>query len=490
MWNEIMLPAPIILPVLFGLGLAVMRPNRSVRQWYCMGAVLCNLCIVLLLVWNAPEEAVTLVRCSDQLSISFRLDGFGKIFACLVALLWPVTTCYAFEYMKHEGKETSFFAYFLCTFGIVIGIAFAGNLLTLYTFYELLTLVTLPLVMHGMGDKARHAGRQYLIYSMIGAALVFVALVIVLQYSESLDFQMGGVLDQRLVHENLPMLHAAFLLAFFGFGVKCAVFPFYRWLPGASVAPTPVTALLHAVAVVKAGAFAIGRTIFHIFGPDFLQESWMQQLALGITAFTIILASLLALRTPHLKRRLAYSTVANLSYILFAFSLMTPQGFLAGTLHMLVHGVGKITLFFCAGSVLYQTKREFVEELTGLGRRMPIVLSTFTLCSLALAGIPPFAGFSSKWLCISAAAELGGTMALWGIGALVLSSLLAALYLGDVILRSFDTSRDALMNAECASYKDPNRLMTVPLLGLAAACTVLAFAIQPLVVGLEALLLG
>ncbi|MEG2037989.1 MAG: proton-conducting transporter membrane subunit, partial [Ruthenibacterium sp.] len=350
-------------------------------------------------------------------------------------LLWPVTALYSFEYMRHEGSENRFFSFFTISFGVVLGVAFAENFMTLYLFYELLTLATLPLVMHTMDRKARYAGKKYLIYSLSGAAFAFIGLVFLLNYGTTLNFTYGGVLDAAKILGNERLLRQVFVLAFFGFGVKAAIFPFHGWLPDASVAPTPVSALLHAVAVVKAGVFAVMRLIYFGFGADFLRGSSAQSIAMAAAIVTIVYGSAKALRTPHLKRRLAYSTVSNLSYILFSFTLMTPAGLTGGLVHMVFHAVIKITLFFCAGAILYQTGKEYVYDLEDFGRAMPRVFAAFTVASFALAGVPPLGGFIGKWCIATAAAQTEMPLAYAGIAALILSTLLTTLYMMTVVVR-------------------------------------------------------
>lgn len=453
---------PVLLPLLAGAGLLMRRPGERTRHRFCLGIVVLNLAVVALLVVRPPVETLTLVSWGPPLSLAFRLDGFGRVFGGLVAALWLPTTLYAFSYLSHGKGEGTFYGWFLMAFGVVEGVAFAGNLLTLYTCYELMTLLTLPLVMHGGGKKARLAGRQYLLYAVCGAAMAFLSFMLLLPAVPRLDFSLGGVLPPGQGGGGQLLLAGA--LGFLGFGVKAAVFPFFAWLPGASVAPTPVTALLHAVAVVKAGAFAVGRLTFYLLGPLCLRGTWVQWGMLTLAMLTILTGGVLALRTPHFKRRLAYSTIANLGYLLFSFSLLTPAGLVAGALHMLVHGVGKITLFFSAGAALHQTGREWLEELWGLGRRMPLTFGSFTVCALSLAGIPPFPGFSSKWLCARAALEEGSLLSLVGTGVLALSAVLAALYLGGIVLRVYFPPREEALPTGGA---DPDWRMKLPMGGLA-----------------------
>lgn len=248
------------------------------------------------------------------------MDGASRLFAGLAATLWPFTMLYAFDYMSHEKHLSMFWSFFTVSFGVTLGVAFAGNMMTMYLFYELLTLATLPLVMQPMSTTARKAGVKYAVYSMSGAALAFIGLVF-LVVNDAQDFTLGGHLTGYTGDRQL--LLAVFVLAFVGFGVKAAIWPLHAWLPAAAVAPTPVTALLHAVAVVKSGAFACIRLIYYAFGTEILVGTWAQQAVMTLTLITILFASCMSVKQRHFKRRLAYSTVSNLSYILFAATIMT-----------------------------------------------------------------------------------------------------------------------------------------------------------------------
>jgi len=474
---------PILLPLLGGLGLLILQPeSRRFRSaWitaFVLGtSALAFAVIVLSCRLGADTPSCVLVSFSESFSISLRVDGMSAVYGSIVAALWPLITVYALDYMGHEGHENRFFGFWLLAYGVVLGVAFAEDFLSLYFFYELLTLSTLPLVMHSMDEKARFAGREYLIYSISGAAFAFIAIVFLLNYGTTLNFTYGGVLDPARAAGNERTLEWVFLLGFFGFGVKSAVFPFYRWLPDASVAPTPVTALLHAVAVVKAGAFAVARLIYFGFGADFLRGSFAQDAAMAAAILTIVYGSARALRTPHLKRRLAFSTVSNLSYILFALTLMTPAGLTGALTHMVYHAFTKITLFSCAGAIILYGGREYVYDLEGMGRRMPVVFGTFTVCALALIGVPPLDGFAGKWMIATAAVASGQPLAYLGIGALILSTLLTTLYMMTVVVRAWFPVGEP--DAEALSrVHDPGRSMTVPLLVLTAATVALALASQ------------
>ena len=475
------LSLPILFPVVMGLGLLVVRPARKLaRSRYVMVSVVLTSLFALLGIqmayrYGGDALVCVLVRFSASFSISLRIDGPSMVYGALAAVLWPVVTVYSLEYMEHEGHEDRFFGFWLISFGVVLGIAFAEDFLSLYFFYELLTLSTLPLVMHSMDEKARYAGRKYVLYSLSGAAFAFIGIVFLLNFGTTLDFTYGGVLDPARIAGNETTLLWVFVCAFFGFGVKAAVFPFHGWLPDASVAPTPVSALLHAAAVVKAGAFAVIRLIYYGFGPDFLRGTFAQTIVMAAAAVTIVYGSARALRTPHLKRRLAFSTVSNLSYILFALTLMSPAGLTGALTHMVYHAVIKITLFCCAGSIIVGSGREYVYELEGLGQRMPAVFGCFTVSALALIGLPPLGGFAGKWMIASAAVESLNPLAYAGIGALILSTLLTTLYLMTIVVRAWFPVGE-LDTAALARLRDPGPRMTVPLAALTVLGTALALA--------------
>lgn len=476
-----LLISPILLPLIGGAILPLFHfQNRRCRQWYVMSVVVATSFATFLLLGHRPEGTFRAINLAGRLEVSFHLDGLGSVFAGLIAALWPLATLYAFEYMKHEGGENRFFAYYTMTYGITMGIAFAANLMTLYMFYEMLTLVTLPLVMHQMNKKSIHAGRKYVFYSIGGAAFAFIGFIFILSYGNGMAFEYGGVLNMAAVGNKANLLRLAYVLAVLGFGVKAAIFPFHGWLPTASVAPTPVTALLHAVAVVKAGAFAIMRITYYSFGTDFLYGTWAQNIILIFAIVTIIFGSGKAVKEQHLKRRLAYSTVSNLSYIVFGTALMTPLGLAGGLTHMVAHAVMKITLFFCGGAIMYKTKREYVHEVRGLGRKMPVTLGCFTLAALGLIGIPPLAGFVSKWNLATAATYVENPLAMAGIFALLLSALLTAVYLFSVIIRAFFPGK-GFDYKTLDGCEDPNCNMKLPLIVFCIAIVVIGVHSIPLV---------
>lgn len=467
-----LMPVAVLLPIIFGAALPLFRFKKS---WHRVCYVLSGVCVtslaVLAMLLKRPEGPVTLVKLTGTLHITIWMDGLSGVFSGLVAFLWPLASLYAFEYIKHEGGDDRFFAFYTATYGVTLGIAMSANLITLYLFYELLTLVTLPLVTHTGDRRSVKAGMKYLTYSIGGAACAFAGMMILYVHgSSSLPFVYGGFVEGTNGHGTLMLI--GYLLCFFGFGVKAALFPFHSWLPTAGVAPTPVTALLHAVAVVKAGAFAIMRVTFYCFGTSLLRGTWAQSVAMAFAAFTIVFGSSMALREQHLKRRLAYSTVSNLSYIVFGVTLMTPAGLTGALCHMVFHGIMKITLFFCAGAIMYKTHREFVPELTGLGRHMPVTFSAFALASAALVGVPLLPGFLSKYVLATAALEAGGVLPVLGVAALLLSAVLTAGYLFPTVINAFfpPAGHDE-RGLELA--RDPNVYMKLPFFALMAAMVIL-----------------
>ena len=432
--------------------------SRKGREVYVLSVVLVTSVLSTILALDGVGSFAELAALSSSLSISFGVDGLGRVFALLVSLLWPFATLYAFEYMEHEERKNSFFCFYTMSFGIALGIAYASNLITMYLFYELLTILTLPLIMHERGKSSQKAGIQYIVYSIGGATAALSGIILFCGYGGSYDFILGGT----WAGDASTIYYVSFLLMFFGFGVKAAVFPLHDWLPSASVAPTPVTALLHAVAVVKAGVFAITRVSYYCFGTELLKGSWAQHAAMVFAAITIAYGSGMALREQHIKRRLAYSTVANLSYIIFAVLILTPAGLSAGLMHMLFHGVMKISLFFIAGIINIKADRFYVSEISGLARMMPVSFAAFTLASLALIGIPPFNGFYSKFAIASAAAADGSVFDIIGIAALMLSAVLTAFYLMTIIIPAYFPPK-GFDYVPIARYKDPNWYMLLPL---------------------------
>lgn len=463
MVNKVFMLIVVLLPMLSGALLPVIpfRGRKAMCVWI-ETAALVNSVLVFLLLRNPPAETLTVFRFTGNLSVTFRIDGMGGLFAGMAAFLWPLALLYSFEYMKHEQNEKSFFLFYVITYGITLGIALAENILTMYFFFEMLSMVTLPLIMHTRTREAILASRSYLYYMLGGAAFAFIGMIFILTYGTTSSFVMGGVLDPGKIGDRTNLLLLIYVLCFCGFSVKTAMFPFSSWLPKAGVAPTPVTALLHAVAVVNTGAFATMRVTYFSFGTELLRGTWAQNVVMTLVIITIVYGCSRALKETHIKRRLAWSTVGNLSYILFGVVIMTPLGLAGGLAHMLFHSFMKICSFFCAGAVIYQTGRNYVHELNGFGWKMPKVFVCFTVAAFALMGVPGLCGFVSKWNLCKAGVASENPLAYGGVAALMISALLTAIYMLTIVVRAFFPGRD--FDCETISdVRDPNWLMILPL---------------------------
>ena len=479
--NSVIMPIVILLPIFCGALVPVLPfKNRRQMEFYIETAVILNSVLVVYMLFHRPDEVFTMFRLTGNLSISFRLDDLGTVFAAIVSLLWPLASLYAFEYMQHEGHEKVFFMFYTMTYGITLGIALSDDILTMYCFYEMLTLVTLPLIMHTLSRNAILASRTYLYYSLGGAAFAFIGMIFILIYGDNSQFIPGGVLNLVKIGNKGNTLLLVYVLCFMGFSVKTAMWPFGAWLPKAGVAPTPVTALLHAVAVVKAGAFAVIRVTYYSFGTEFLRGTWAQNVLMVFVIFTIVYGCSRALKETHFKRRLAYSTMSNLSYILFGVVLMSPAGLVGALSHMIFHAVMKISSFFCAGAVICKTGKNYIHELDGLGRKMPVVFTVFTISGLALMGVPGLPGFISKWNLAKAAVLDGGTLAVVGMGALLVSALLTAIYMMTISVRAFFPGKN-FDYQKLEGVKDPGIQMLLPLLVFVAVMLVFGLHSQPVI---------
>ncbi len=422
---------------LFGTILILLNDRYpNIREAITLSTAICLLLIVLEILpevssGSRPEFIVaTLI---SGLPIAFKVEPLGMLFAMVASGLWIVTSFYSIGYMRahDEHKQTRFYACFSIAISSAMGICFAGNLLTLFIFYEILTISTYPLVIHVESRDAIKAGRTYL-GLLIGTSIAFFLLAIVWTWflTGTLDFTPGGILRGKA---DGPILGLLLFLYMYGIG-KAALMPIHRWLPAAMVAPTPVSALLHAVAVVKAGVFSVVKVIVYIFGIDTLSEISHDDWLMYIAAFTLITASCVALKKDNLKARLAYSTVSQLSYIILGAALANGLGIIGGGMHIAMHAFGKITLFFCAGAILVTAHKTEISEMDGLGRVMPFTFFAFFIGSLSVIGLPPMGGSWSKWYLILSSAEAGHLIF---IIVLMVSSLLNVAYLMPVVGRGF-----------------------------------------------------
>ena len=383
---------------------------------------------ILVMNGHTAEFRVALV---PGLDLVLRADALSMLFASLSAVLWLVTTVYAIAYLERSPNRARFFGFFSLCVTATMGISMAGNLLTFFIFYELLTLTTWPLVVHTGTPAAIRSGRTYLRYTLSGGALLLVALIWLYGLAGPKDFIAGGSLAELGLDHRLS-LQIIFVLLTIGLGVKAALVPLHRWLPEAMVAPAPVSALLHAVAVVKAGAFGLVRVVEDVYGPQLVAELGMDLPLLLLAAFTILYGSVLALRQIDLKKRLAYSTVSQVSYIVLGIAIGGPIATLGGVVHLVHQGLMKIILFFCAGIYGNLLGIKYIHQLDGVGRRMPWTSTCFTIGALGMMGLPPVAGFVSKWYLGAGAVAVDRD---WVVGVLVASTLLNAAYFLPVIKR-------------------------------------------------------
>ncbi len=457
--------APLLAILVSALGavaiVATGERQRNLRETWTVLAAVAKFALVLsmlpaVLAGNTPE--VRLVELSPGLELALRVDAAGILFALSASFLWILTSFFAFGYMRgaKEKKQTRFFAMLAICLSATIGICFSANLLTFVVFYEILSVATYPLVIHAGSEKAYRIGRQYLVYAITaGMALVAgIALVAVAQGGGpgALDFVGGGFIDPTL---SPVLLWVIFLCFFVGFGVKAGVMPLHSWLPNAMIAPTPVSALLHAVAVVKAGVFGFVRLVGYTFGPELAGAMGAAAFLAALAGGTLLLASFIAMTKDDLKARLAYSTVGHLSYIVLGVALLAPTAMLGAAFHMVTHAAMKITLFFCAGTIYVHTKKTKVSELDGIGTRMPLTLFAFGVGAVGLAGAPLVGGFVSKWYLAQGTVHSGSTIFLVF---LLLSGLLNASYLLPIVTRAFFRS-----SPEHTRLNEASPLMVVPL---------------------------
>ncbi len=410
------------------------KPNLR-ESWTILIAVIKLSIVASLLpgVLKGGSYVFTIAQVFPGVPIELRVDALGMVFALVASCLWLFTSLYSIGYMRalNEHAQTRYFASFAVAISSTLGIAFSGNLFTMYLFYEMLSLSTYPLVTHEQNAEARASGRKYLTY-IIGTSIGLALPAMLMTYSAAgtLEFTQGGILAGKASPELLALLLVLFL---FGFA-KAGLMPFHGWLPAAMVAPTPVSSFLHGVAVVKAGVFAIFRVVFHILGPETLQSASLSVVITTIASVTLLIASLVALTQDSMKRRLAYSTVGQLSYMVLGAGMLSAIGRLGGVMHLAMHAFGKITLFFCAGAIYVASKKKYISQMDGLGRRMPITFCAFFLGSMSIIGLPPMGGFISKWNLVLGTVD-GDQLVLLAV--LLVSSLLNAAYFLPIVYRAF-----------------------------------------------------
>jgi len=475
-----MLMLSIIVPVLLGLGILLVREIKNRRllltvtgAGLVLGAAL-GLCVVF-----GGEAELLLFSFGKNLDLYFHVDTLGRLFALVVDVVWLISGIYAFEYMKHEQEEKRFFGFYVMVFGILHGLTFSGNLVTFYLFYELMTLLSVPLILHNRSKDAIKGGLKYLFYSLFGAYMVLFGLFFLNRFAGTLNFLPGGTLDMGEVAGNEKLMLVVAFSMIIGFSVKAGMFPLHAWLPTAHpVAPAPASAVMSGI-IVKMGILGMIRVVYYLVGADFIRGTWVQTTWMSLSLVTVFMGSMLAYREKIMKKRLAYSTVSQASYILFGLSLLQPAAMTGALLHVVFHAVIKSCLFLSAGAIIYKTHKTNVSDLRGIGKEMPVTIWCYTFASAALIGIPPASGFISKWYLATGALASGIEVFSWlGPVVLLTSALLTAGYLLPITVNGFLPGAD--YDYAALQKKEPNMTMLLPLLVLAVLAVVLGLFPNPL----------
>ena len=432
------------------------KPNLR-ESWSIIAGVLKLIIILSMIpavVYDKKIISYSLFNILPGIEIGFRVDAFGLLFAMGASILWIATSFYSIGYMRstNEHSQTRYFTCFAVALSATIGVAFSANLFTMFLFYEVLTIITYPLVAHKGTPEAKAGGRKYAIY-LLGAAKAFLVAAIILTYNltGTLEFSKDGIFPAIMQLENPELLYIIFVLFLFGFA-KSAVMPLHSWLPAAMVAPTPVSALLHAVAVVKTGVFTVLRVIFFVFGTDLMLDIGVDVFIITFTSVTIIASSIIALSMDNLKARLAFSTISQLSYIILGAALLTPSAMVGGIIHITNHAFSKITLFFCAGSIYVSSHKTEVSQLNGIGKKMPWTMAAFALATLSMIGVPPASGFITKWYLVIGSLERNSLVVLT---VLLVSSFLNAAYFVPILYKAFFKKENSNSEEEI-SLQDKN----------------------------------
>ncbi len=447
------------------------RPN--LREFWTLAAAFIKFPLVLSLLPDAFAGRVaewTMLEISPGIALQFRADSMGLFFALVASGLWILTCFYSIGYVRgaNEKKQTRYFASFAVCLSATIGIAFSANLLTFLIFYEILSIATYPLVIHKEDREAMRSGRQYLTYALTAGVVLIAAIGLTYHLAGTMDFKAGGLLAGLDLDANTAKV--LFMLFLAGVGVKAGIMPLQSWLPAAMVAPTPVSALLHAVAVVKSGVFGVIRVVGFVFGPELMHTAGLHLILATFAGVTILLASLIALKQDDLKARLAYSTVGHLSYIILGVALITPEGFTGGLLHLSNHATTKIALFFCAGAIYVNLHKTKISQLDGIGRVMPWTMAAFTVGAMGLSGIPPINAFVSKWFLCRGALQADQMIIL---GIFIVSGLLNAAYFFPIVHRAFFRKG----GSDLDHHGEASPLMVVPICIVAALSILLG--LQP-----------
>ena len=454
--QQYLLLAPVLLPLLGGLPVFKMN-ERIPRRRYVTVLLALEVLALLAVDWSG-SAVLPVLQLWGGARVVLGADGLGRLFALLVAALWLVVSVFADEYMTHEHNQARFFGFYVLSLGSLIGICMAANLVTLYLFYEMMTLLTVFLVIHTGTNKSIDAGIKYLGFSVCGAALGLLGMFYLQQYQTTDLFAAGGTL---IADAPMGQLRVALFLMLIGFGAKAGVMPLFAWLPTAHpVAPSPASAVLSGL-ITKMGVLAMIRVIYYQFGGSFLSGSWVQTAMLCLAIFTVFMGSMLAYKEKTLKKRLAYSTVSQVSYILFGILLVSPEGFYGALLQLVFHAIAKNGLFMAAGGIIYHLYKTRVDQMQGAGRFLPVIMGCFAVYALSLIGIPPSGGFVSKWYL--AQAGLGfGVLGFVGAAVLMISALLTAGYLLPVTINGFLPGAD--FDYSTLKKNEPALIMLLPVM--------------------------
>lgn len=468
-----MLLLSILFPVLLGLGILMKREFKSRTVLLTIAGV--GLAVTAALgmgVVFGGETELMLFSFGKNLDLYFHVDTMSKFFAVVVNVVWVLAGFYAFEYMKHEQEETRFFGFYVMVHGILHGLVFAGGMVTFYLFYELMTLLSVPLILHNRSKDAIKGGLKYLFYSLFGAYMVLFGLFFLNRFADSLAFLPGGTLNLSAIAGNETLMLVVSLSMIIGFSVKAGMFPLHAWLPTAHpVAPAPASAVMSGI-IVKMGILGMIRVVYYLIGADFIRGTWVQTVWMSLALVTVFMGSMLAYREKVMKKRLAYSTVSQASYILFGLSLLQPAAMSGALLHVVFHAIIKSCLFLSAGAIIYKTHKTNVDDLRGIGKEMPVAIWCYTFAAAALIGIPPASGFISKWYLATGALNSGIEIFSWlGPVVLLTSALLTAGYLLPITVKGFLPGAD--FNYRELQKKEPNLTMLIPLLILAVLAVAL-----------------
>lgn len=469
MEQDFLLLLPVFFPIAAGILTLLLSKPGFKRRGKCLfvaAALVLEILFTALCV-SGGERALLLWRLTDKLSVFFQVDMISRIFALLSVSMWFLVGIFAFRYMDHEEREERFFGCYLIVEGALAALSFAGNLATFYIFFEVMTFSSLFLVFHEGTRPAILAGLKYLFYSVAGAFMALFGIFFLAGFGGLGSFSQGGILDAGALAGHEGLFLAAVFLMIVGFGTKAGMFPMHGWLPSAHPeAPAPASAVLSGV-ITKMGVLGIIRVVYYVAGPELLRGTWVQTAWIILTLITIFMGSMLAYREKGFKKRLAYSTVSQVSYILFGLSLLNQTAFIGAIAHVVFHSLVKNTLFLGAGAVIYQTGKTKVSELTAIGKEMPVTIWCFALASLALVGIPPTGGFVSKWYLAGGALASGAGVFSWlGPVVLLVSALLTAGYLLPVVIHGFFPGAD--YDYRSLKKKEPSLLMVLPMVLMAA----------------------